>query len=434
MAKLKKALNLYGLTMIAVGSCIGSGIFLTPGKIAQAVPDFNLIVLVWIIGGIIAITGALSFTELGGMYPGSGGVYVYIREAFGKLPAFLYGWSILLVITSGAIAALSIALSEYLSVFIPMSSWIKQLVAIGLIAMLTLLNLRNVDTGQFLANFFSTLKLIAIAGIILIGLFFAGKLNIETSPVQNDSNTFIGAGLLTALIGVLWSYGGWHHASYLSGEAINPKRTVPRAMVLGASIVMLAYVLCNIAYMKMLPITEIMQTERVAADALATIAPWGGQLMAIIILLSIFGTIAIYTMSAPRIYYAMAKDGVFFKGLAKVNEKTQTPVRAILLQSAWAIILVLVWQTFHNLISYVVFVDFAFMMLAAIGLFVLRKKKPNLERPIKAWGYPVVPFIFILVIAAFLVNTLVTKPNEALAGLGLIVLGIIVYFIFWKKN
>ena len=434
MAKLRKAFNFYGLTMIAVGSCIGAGIFVTPAKIAEAVPEFNMIILVWILGGIISICGALTFAELGGMFPNSGGVYNYIREAFGSLPAFLFGWTTLLVVTSGAIAALSLAMCKYVSFFIPMSDWQQQLMAIGMITTLTLLNLRNVNTSQFLASFFSTLKLIAIGAIILVGLFFAGQIQVVPSAQIVANTSKAGTGILAALIGVLWSYGGWYHTSFVSGEALNPKRDVPRAMVTGVGIVMLAYVLCNLSYLKLLSIPQIIGTEKVAADALQQVFNFGGQAVSIIIILSIFGSIAIFTMSSPRIYYRMAKDGVFFKGLAQVNERTKTPVRAILLQSGWAILLVLVWKTFHNLISYVVFVDFAFLMLAAIGVIVLRNKRPEVNRPVKVWGYPIVPLIFILVIAAFLVNTLFNKPNEALTGLGLIVLGCIVYFIFWKKG
>ncbi len=425
---LQRKLTLYGLTMIAVGSCIGSGIFVTPAQIAQELPQHNLILLIWTLGGLTALCGALTFAELGGMYPRAGGVYVFIKEAYGPLPAFLYGWITLLVINTGALAALGAALTEYVTFFVPLSANAKTGLTIAVIAGLTAINAVGVQVSQALSNLFTGLKLAAILGIIACGVwvFTPSRSSIDLStPISMAGGGF--NAMLLAFVGVFFSYGGWHHASYLAGETIAPQRTVPRAMVLGAAIVTLTYVLVNIAYMLMLPLPQIAASERVAGDALAAVFPFGGQLIAVFIAISIFGTISIYTMSAPRIYYAMARDGIFFNFLAKVHPRFHTPVAAMALQAVWAVLLLLFWKSFVHLITYVTFMDIAFMAMAGAAVFVLRRRKPNAERPYRTWGYPVTPLIYTGISAAFVINTLLFKPGHALAGLALTGLGVAVY-------
>ncbi|MCB0566964.1 MAG: amino acid permease [Phaeodactylibacter sp.] len=431
MPHLDRKLTLFGLTMIAVGSCIGSGIFVTPYEIVQAVPHHAFVLLVWAIGGIIALTGALTFAELGGMFPQAGGVYVFLKEAYGELAGFLYGWVILLVINTGALAALGIALAEYLSYFYPLDYWGKIVIAIVVIAGLTGINLVGVNTSQWFANIFTGLKLLAIFGVIIAGLVFfdPAKVQLNFNPIIGTPAN-LGSSLLLALIGVLWSFGGWHHASYLAGEAIEPQRTVPRAMVFGALIVTATYVLANLAYMLLLPLDAIANTTRVAGEAVGQVIFFGGKLMAIAIAVSIFGTIGIYTMSAPRIYFAMAKDGIFFQGLSYVHPRFHTPSNAMLLQAGWAILLLLFWGTFSELITYVTFMDIAFMALAGLSVFVFRKKLPEAERPYRTWGYPVIPGIFVLISSAFVVNTLIQRPVQAIAGLIFLLLGIGAYYLF----
>jgi APA family basic amino acid/polyamine antiporter len=428
MNKLDRKLTLYGLTMIAVGSCIGSGIFVTPYAVVQAVPHHTYVLLVWALGGLIAMTGALTFAELGGLFPKAGGVYVFIREAYGDLAGFLYGWVILLVINTGALAALGIALAEYLSYFYPFDYWGKIIIAILTVSILTGINLVGVGVSQWLSNVFTGIKLLAMAGIIITAFLFfePDKIQLQFNMTQNVPEN-LGSALLLALIGVLWSFGGWHHASYLAGETINPQKTVPRAMILGAVIVTVTYVLINLAYMLLLPLDEIAGTTRVAGEALAQVIASGGQLMAVAIAISIFGTIAIYTMSAPRIYFAMAKDGVFFGALAKIHPRFRTPVNAMLLQAAWAIVLLLLWGTFSDLITYVTFMDIAFMALAGVSVFIFRHRMPEQQRPYRTWGYPIIPGIFVLISSAFVVNTLIQRPIQAVAGLLLLLLGVGVY-------
>ncbi|MCK6692815.1 MAG: amino acid permease [Thermoanaerobaculia bacterium] len=432
MSDLQKKLTLYGLTMIAVGSCIGSGIFVTPAQIAGAVPNAWLVLAVWVLGGVIALTGALTFSELGGMFPKSGGVYVYLREAYGDLTGFLYGWVTLLVINTGALAGLCVAFAEYMKIFVPgMGEGMKTTIAAVTMLALTGFNVLGVSVSQGLANVFTGLKLLAIAGIIAIGFLFADPAVLSQNfaagqPVPpNLTNA-----MLTGLIGVLFSVGGWHHASYVAGEALNAPRTVPRAMFLGVLIVMTMYLLVNLAYMFLLPLGTIAQTPRVAADAMVLVAPWGGKAVAVAIALSIFGTISIYTMSAPRIYFAMAADGIFFKQLAFVHPRWRTPVTAMLAQVLWALAVLLFFQgLFDRIITFVTFMDIAFMGLAGAAIFVFRKKRSGNERPVRVWGYPFVPLIFVFISAAFAVNTLLEKPAQALPGLGLLLLGVGVFYL-----
>ncbi|MCC6460770.1 MAG: amino acid permease [Saprospiraceae bacterium] len=431
--QLQQKLTLFGLTMIAVGSCIGSGIFVAPAQIASAVPNATLVLLVWAIGGIIALTGALTFSELGGMFPKSGGVYVYLKEAYGNMVGFLYGWTILLVVNTGALAGLCVAFAEYMKIFAPeMDEQTKTLIAAGTMLLLTAVNILGVNVSQGLSNFFTGLKLLSIAVIILIGFahYDPARVPIDFSlagPLPEHLTT----ALLTGLIGVLFSVGGWHHASYVAGEAIDAPRTVPRAMLLGVGIVLVTYLLVNLAYMFLLPLDVIARTPRVAGEAMAVVAPWGGRAVAVAIALSIFGTISIYTMSAPRIYFAMAADGVFFKQLAYVHPRWRTPVVAMGVQVVWAMAVLLFFRGyFDQIITFVTFMDIAFMGLAGAAIFVLRYKNKAAERPVRAWGYPWVPLVFVLISAAFAWNTLLEKPGQALPGLCLLGAGVLVFWLF----
>lgn len=437
MANLNKRLNLFGLTMIAVGSCIGSGIFIAPAQIVEAVPNATLVLGVWMLGGIIALTGALTFSELGGLFPKSGGVYVYLKEAFGDLVGFLYGWAILLVITTGALAGLCVAFAEYLKIFIPdMTEGTKTAIAAGTLIGLTVFNMFGVHLSQGIASLFTGLKLLAIAGIIVAGFvyFDPGQVQLDFSLEQNIPDNLMVA-MLTGLIGVLFSMGGWHHASYLAGETIDAKRTVPRAMFLGVLVVMVTYLLVNLAYMFLLPLEAIAQTPRVAGDAITTLVPWGGKAVAVAIAISIFGTISIYTMTAPRIYQAMAEDGIFFKELAFIHPKWRTPVTAMSIQVVWTLVILLFFGgLFNEIITFVVFLDIAFMGLAGLSLFVFRKKMKEAERPIKVWAYPVVPIIFVIISFAFAINTLMEKPAQAIPGLVLLAIGVGVYYFIKRKK
>lgn len=436
--ELKRSLTLYGLTMVAIGSTIGSGIFRTPGKIALQMHHPEFVIALWVLGGIVALTGALTFAEMGSMYPGAGGLYVYLREAYGNGTGFIYGWFILFISTSGSIGALTVVCAEHLLYLIgEKDTGLVMPMAIGITVFLTIVNLFGVKVGGWMANIFTGAKLAGLAAIILAGVFYcrpeAAAAN-ATSEFAHASPTNWFSAFAAAFVGVLWSYGGFQHASYLAGETKDPQRTVPRAMILGATAVTLTYVLANIAYMRLLPIETIAQSKTVAADAMSTVFPGAGKVTAFLIVLSTFGTTAIYCMSAPRIYYAMAKDGIFFQKLAEVHPRWHTPVNAILAQAVWSIILLLVWRTFGDLIDYVTFMDWIGLAMVGTAIFVFRRRLPDAPRGYRTLGYPLTPLIFITLSAIFIVLQFVDNPKNSGAGLLVLLAGWIAYRFYFRKS
>jgi len=421
--------------MIAIGSCIGSGIFRTPKEIAGHLAAPEWILAVWALGGVIALTGALTFAELGAMFPRAGGVYAYLREAYGPPAGFLYGWAYFTVINSGALAGLSLTFADYLAYLVPPLAAAKTAVAVAGIAVITLVNVFRVKVAAIFTNLLTGLKLVGITLVVVIG--FAGGSAAAFAPAVEPSppsRTGLLAAFGLALVGVFWSYGGWQHASYLAGEARDARRTVPRAMVLGAAVVTAAYVLVNAAYLWLLPVGAVAASDSPAADAVGSVLPFGGRLVAALIAVSTFGTALIYMMSAPRIYFAMAKDGLFFRWIAAVHPRYHTPVNAVLAQSGWAIVLLLFWGTFEDVITYVTFTDWIFFTAAAAAVILFRVSRRDVERPYRVPAYPWTPLFFILPSAAFVVNTLVEKPEQAGAGLVLLVAGLPVYIAFSRRK
>ena len=418
--------------MIAIGSCIGSGIFLTPSMIAGYLPSNGLILGVWALGGVVALSGALSLAYLGMYFKETGGVYIYLRERYGNFTAFAYGWIILTVVTSGAIAALGMAMARYVDFIIPLGPQGIIMVAIGAIVVVTLINLRGVGKAEMFSNVFTIAKLVGILFIVGCGAFLYREIGQVAPPGVLESGSLWAAGA-GAMIGIIWSYGGWHHASYLAGEARQPEKSVPRAMIIGVIVVTVVYVLTNWAYIRLIGHEAMAASSAVASDALAQHFRQGALGIAVLIVLSTFGTMGIYTLSAPRIYYAMAKDGVFLNKLAEVHPKYRTPIFAILLQSGWAIILVLFWGTFENLITYVVFMDWVFMALAVFAVFHFYKRRPAHIR-YKIPLYPITPIFFLVISAGFLVRILMDNPAQAWAGLLLLASGWPVYLIFRRQQ
>ncbi len=433
MTELRRELTTFDLTMIAIGSTIGSGIFLTPSSIAHALPSPMWIFGVWLVGGAMALCGALTFAELGAMLPQAGGVYVFLNEAYGGLAGFLYGWAYFLVVNTGGIAALAVAFSTYLGFFLPLGAEGITIAAIAGILIVTAINILGVKAGGVFSDIFTLLKLLAIAGLIAVGLGWGSSRTTDfLAPVMNPARLW--NALATAMVGVLWSYGGWQHATVTAAEARNPVRSIPRALILAAVVVTATYLLTITAYLFLLPPDRMGASERLATDAIAVALGGGGAAaIALAIFLSTFGTAGIYTLTAPRIYYAMARDGVFFRKVAELHPKFGTPANAILIQSAWAILLILFWGTFENLISYVVFTDWIFFGLAAGSVFLFRRRRPDMPRPYRTRGYPLTPALFILLSAWFVANTFVGKPAEAWAGLGFLTLGIPVYYLWCRK-
>ncbi|MCU0411559.1 MAG: amino acid permease, partial [Bacteroidetes bacterium] len=431
---LRRSLTLLDLTMIAVGSTIGSGIFLTPAIVAQAVPSPMWILGLWILGGITALSGALTFAELGGIMPRAGGVYVFLTEAYGGLAGFLYGWAYFLVVNTGGIAALAIAFATYLNVLIPLGTNGVMIAAIAGIALVTLVNVLGVKAGGIFSDIFTALKLLGILFILAVGFGWGSFSTTDFAQPLITSGGGITGALTIAMVGILWSYGGWQHATFTAAEALRPERDVPRALIIGAGIVVVAYLLINVAYFLLLSPAKIASSPHVASDAVSSVlGPAGSTLIALVIFLSTFGTAGIYTLTAPRIYFAMANDGVFFRQVTRVHPRYQTPYVAILLQSGWAIALVFLWGTFERLISYVVFTDWIFFAMTAASVFVFRRKLPTAERPYRTTGYPVTPAIFLAIALLFVLNTLLERPAESGAGLLFLALGVPVYY-FWKKG
>jgi APA family basic amino acid/polyamine antiporter len=435
MAELRRELSLFDMTMIAIGSTIGSGIFLTPALIAKALPSPLWILGVWVLGGMMAMSGALTYAELGGMMPRAGGVYVFLTEAYGGLAGFLYGWAYFLVVNTGAIAALAVAFSTYFGYFVPMSQGGTMLVAIAGIILVTVINVLGVKAGGVFSDLFTVLKLAGIAVLIVVGLGWGSGSHTDfTAPLGSLPHGLTSA-LTLAFVSVLWSYGGWQHATFTAAEAKDPKRSVPLSLILGALVVTVVYVLANVAYMFLLSPDQMAASPRVASDAISVVlGPLGGSLIALTIFISTFGTTGIYTLTAPRIYYAMANDGVFFKKVAEVHPRFRTPMFSILFQSVWAIVLILFWGTFENLISYVVFTDWIFFALTAASVFLFRKRRPDAERPTKTLGYPATPLFFTTIASLFVLYTFFEKPAEASAGLLFLALGVPVYYFWRKKN
>jgi basic amino acid/polyamine antiporter, APA family len=422
------------LILIVMGSCIGSGIFMTPSGVAQAIPHAGLLIPVWILGGLITLSGALSYGELSARYPQAGGVYVYLRAAYGPLTAFLFGWVILMAVTSGAIAGLSLGFAKFLNVFIPLDPTAQKLVAVGVILFCTVVNIGGASVARSMTGIVTTLKVMGIVGLIVAGLAFV------QTPVDVDwSVPALDWGMLNAvllgLVGVYWSYGGWHHLTYLSGEMPDARNRLAGAMLIG---VMAAYVAVNIAYMRVLPLAAMQGSEGVAADMMQVVfGEVGGKLLAALVCISVFGSTLIYTMSAPRIYAAMAADGVFFPALAKLHPRTGTPALAIALQSGWAIALLFFWGTFGNLVDYVTYTEAVFLVMAAAAVYIFRwrDRKAGLQHVgFKVPGYPFTPLIYVVISMAFVVKGMLAKTDLAWAAGVLFFVGTGLYFWFrWQQ-
>ena len=420
--------------MIGIGASIGSGIFVTPADTIQRLPHYGWALLPWLLGGIAAYCGGLTFAELGASRPKAGGVYVYLKEAYGDMAGFLYGWCVLLVINTGALAALGIAFSDYMTFFYDLTPLASKLLAICVILGLSAINSLGVDYSDKLVRIFTGLKLTAMLIIIGVGIWALSR---DAGPMvagwQQATPVNLWSGLSGAFIGVFWSIGGWHHISYVSSEAINPGRDIPRALLLAVGVITLTYLTIIAAYMAMLPMEQIIASKRVAGDAVAHLMAGGGKMVAIFIAISIFGTIAIYTMSAPRIYYAMAKDKVFFEAVGKVHLKFNTPANAIFLQAVWACILVLIYGSFMKVIAFVTFMDIAFMSLTAGSIFVFRYRN-GVPSVFHVKWFPWLPLVYLIISLAFVFYTLLDLNEGAIAGCIILLVGIFVYRFFRTRE
>jgi APA family basic amino acid/polyamine antiporter len=453
--ELKRQLSLFDSTMIMVGIILGSGIFLTTGIMAVSLPSASMILSVWIIGGLLTLAGALTYAELGAAMPEAGGQYVYLKKAYGPLFGFLFGWILFLVYMSGGIAGLAVAFAEYTGYFFPrlslqnilftqklnflgfsttISLSAGKLVGVGAILVLSFMNLIGTKFGKGIQNVLTVIKIGALLAIVLLG-FSIGR----GQPVDFSFNpagisiTAVISGFAIALIAVAWAFDGWNNINFVAGEIRNPQKNIPRALIWGTVITTVIYALVNYIYLYALPIDKMAGEVRIAEKA--TTVLFGGTTAAVIsaaVVISTFGSLNGSILAGPRVYYAMARDGLFFKRVAAIHPKYGTPAFSIVVQAVWSVILTLT-GTFVQLLTYVMFVAIIFWITATFSVFTLRRKFPDMPRPYKTWGYPVVPALFIVASMGILINTLIEKPVEALAGLGITAVGIPVYY-YWKRT
>jgi APA family basic amino acid/polyamine antiporter len=430
--ELHRALGYTASTAIVIGTIIGSGIFLVPHDIAQQVGSVRALMLIWLIGGVLSLAGSLSLAELGAANPAAGGIYVYLRDAYGKLFAFLYGWALLLVINSGSVATLAVAFGIYSATFVPLSPLQQKLVAVGAISLLTLINILGVRKAAAVQTLFTLAKLAGLA--IIMGAAF---LIHPAVPVQathawlmpHPSVSSYGV----AMIGVLWAYEGWHMLSFAVGEVKDPSRVIPRSYLVGTLVVMAVYFGANFAYLRVLSLPVIAENQRVAAKTMEVLAgPRGATFVSALILCSIFGAINGTVLGGPRAYFAMARDGLLFPSAGQVHPRYGTPAVALLIQGGWSIVLAST-GTYKQLYTYVIFTGWLFYGAAALAVVVLRHKRRELARPYRVWGYPVLPVAFSVAALAIVANALVRSPKESGLGLILVLVGLPI-FLIWKRK
>jgi basic amino acid/polyamine antiporter, APA family len=445
---LKRELGVWDTASLTLGSVLGTAIFLTPADIAKSLPHAGLILAVWIVGGFLTLAGALTYAELGAMFPRAGGQYHYLKEAYGRLPGFLFGWVSFFVIMSGGVAAIGAGFGGYLGLFVPFLSnqhllfslpigsqaWTVsggQLGAALAIATLTAVNALGVREGATVQNLFTILKVGSLALFVVLGCLIAAPASPRLlAPLPAEP---VAAPFGVALIAVLWAYDGWYNATFSAGEMRDPGRTLPRGLLAGTLAVALVYVTVNFVYMRALPLERLAASPQVGeAAAVALLGPSVSRLVSLAILVTMFGALSANILACSRIYQPMAEDGLFFAALARIEPKRAVPLASLVAQGIWAVVLVLS-GTFEQLFTYVVFIELVIFTATGAAIFILRRTRPEAPRPYRAWGYPLVPAFFVAASAAVAVNTLIEKPRESIAGLGLFVLGLPAYAL-WRRR
>ena len=448
---LVRGLSLLDSVLLLVSGIIGSSIFLTAKDIAGPLPQPMLFLLVWVIGGVISLFGCVAFAELGSMFPESGGQYIYLREAYGDLTAFLYGWMLFAVANGGSIAALSVAAAAYTGHVFPVVSEAHIVLSVAgititrahvfglfLIAVLTYVNVFGLRWGTLLQNLSTWTKFAAMAAFVVLG-FAIGKgdwshfqshgigLTMGLHPTQLISVMGV------ALIAVFWAYDGWVYITWVAGEVKEPRRNVPLAMVLGVLVVGAIYLAMNVTYLYALPLSEIAKRETIVHDAAtALFSPRAAVWLSLMIAASCFSAAATCTLSGARVYLAMAQDGVFFKRMAVIHPKWRTPAFSLIGQGIWAALLTLSGR-YDQLYTYVIYGMVLSYTLTVIGMFLLRWKRPELPRPYRCTGYPWLPAVYVLVGAAWTLNTIITRPTEAFWGTAIVLIGVPGY-LYWKRS
>ena len=481
-AEFTRGLGLYDSTMVVIGSMIGSGIFIVSASMSRVLGSPGWLLMAWLITGCLTITGALSYGELAGMMPRAGGQYVYLREAFSPLWGFLYGWTLFLVIQAGTIAAVAVGFARFFGLLVPQiseSNYIippihlstgyaislstAQLVGVAMIALLTWTNTRGLEYGKIVQNLFTTTKTGALFGLIVLGLLFGWNAKAihanfganfwpahPVDPVAGALTAVTAFGLFAAICvtqtGSLFSADAWNNITFTAGEVKDPKRTIPLSLALGTSTVIALYFLANVAYLVTLPLSEIQNAPsgRVGTAALEVIFPGkGAVIMAVLIMISTFGCVNGLILAGARASYAMARDGVFFKRAYSLN-RAKVPGWSLVLQGSWAAFLVLprtydpatkaYGNLYNDLLNYVISAALIFYILTISGIFRLRVTQPDAERPYRAWGYPLVPALYIVLAAIVLIMLFIYQPSSTWPGLVIVLLGLPVYWLFRRSS
>jgi APA family basic amino acid/polyamine antiporter len=444
-------MGLWDSVLLVMGSVLGSGIFMTTGFIVESVKSPGAVLLVWITGGLITLFGALSFGELGGMFPKAGGQFVYLKEAYGDLAGFLFGWTFFWMIMGGGIAALAVGFSEYLGYFFPglsnqtvlfgfslggLSYTLSagQLVALALILVLSAVNFFGIRSGLFVQNLFTVFRLASLAGLLVFGWLVGKKAGLPHPAMflKLDGGLPLSS-FGVALFAALWTYDGWYSVNCTAEEIRNPQKTIPLSLLLGTIGITVIYLAMNVLYLAAVPIEKMGGVARVGElAATAMFGPRAGSLIAGAILAAIFGCLSATILYGPRVYYAMAEAGLFFRKMSRVHPRYHVPSRAIAGQAIWSAVLCLS-GTYQGLFEYVIFALVLFFAATGAAVLVLRIKRPDISRPYRAWGYPAVPFIFVAVNLVIFVNRLASQPLKSLFGLVMILAGLPAYS-FWKRS
>lgn len=430
--ELRRVMGLPHATAMVAGTIIGAAIFVQPSEITGQVPSMGGIFLVWLIAGILTFFGALVCAELSSIFTQSGGVYVYLKEAFSPSMGFLWGWSMFWSIHSGIIAAIAVIFARYVGFFVALSDATIKVIAIGIIVVISAINYLGVKQGSTVQTLFTLGKVAAIVLIVVFGFVLGSKIPEHFVTRGMASNEISISHFFLALVAGLFAFGGWHMVTYNSEETINPRKTIPRALMLGTVIVTVCYIAMNAVYMYILPLKVVASSKRIAADAAnALLGYGGGSFMSALVIFSTFGALTGIILCGPRVYYSMAQDGLLFRWLGAIHEHYRTPHRAIIIQAVWSSILVAT-GTYKKLFTRVIYTEWIFFALMTVGLFLLRRRSCT-ARGFSIWGYPVTPAIFILSSVAIIANQIISEPKESLFGLGLVLVGLPVYFIWIKR-
>lgn len=420
-----------------IGSTIGSGIFRVPSSVAAEAGSLGAIALLWGIGALVALAGALTLAELAAMYPRSGGLYIYLREGYGPLPAFLFGWTKLLLLQPALLGGIAMVFAAYAGAFVPLTDVQTRMIAAGVVVMLGAANYRSVAWGAAVQNASTIAKVAALGGLALVAFAFGeggGALSGGSASVLTTPSATLGlGGLGIALISVLWAYDGWADLTYMAGEVKDPGRTLPRALIGGSAVVVVVYMLVNSAYLYLLPLDEMAASRLVAADAAARIFGLAGaSVVAALVMLSTFGALNGTMMSGPRVFFAMADDRLFFRKIAAVHPRFQTPHAAIVLAVVLGVAYISV-RTFEQLAEAFILGLWPFHVMAVGAVFLLRRRRPEAQRPYRTLGYPLVPLVFLVASTGMLLNALVRQPLSTMISFGTILIGIPVYY-FWASR